>query len=135
MRLPTGACSLKIGNRALNSQKLNLCTAQVNPTKNPTQQSRSRRFSSMVKRHIDISLPYSAHNIQHNGLKLYKVEKISKGSLDLIPSPSAFSENSNYGRESLLEVERQNIAGHCQQTFENKKFVDITQQCVAYYFN
>ena len=23
----------------------------------------------------------------------------------------------------------QNIAGHCQQTFENKKFVDATQQC------
>ena len=26
---------------------------------------------------------------------------------------------------------RQNIAGCCQQTFENKKFVDITQQCFA----
>ena len=25
----------------------------------------------------------------------------------------------------------QNIAGLCQQTFENKKFVDITQQCFA----
>ena len=23
----------------------------------------------------------------------------------------------------------QNIAGHCQQTFENKTFFDITQQC------
>ena len=33
--------------------------------------------------------------------------------------------NSNYGQESLLEVKRQNIAGHCQQTFENKKLVDI----------
>ena len=74
MRMPTGACSLKIGNRALNSQKLNLCTAQVNPTKNPTQKSRSRRFSSMVKRHIDISLPYSAQNIQHNGLKSFLKE-------------------------------------------------------------
>ena len=31
-----------------------------------------------------------------------KVEKILKGSLDLILSP--FSENSNYGRESLLEM-------------------------------
>ena len=28
-------------------------------------------------------------------------------------------------------VLRQNIAGHCQQAFENKKFVDITQQCFA----
>ena len=25
----------------------------------------------------------------------------------------------------------QDIAGHCQQTFENKQFVDITQQCFA----
>ena len=30
--------------------------------------------------------------------------------------------------DSLLE---QNIAGRCQQTFENKKFADITQQCFA----
>ena len=59
-----------------------------------------------------------------------KVEKILKGSLDLIPSP-LHGENSNYCRESLLEVYRQIIAGGCQQTFENKKFVDITQQCFA----
>ena len=56
--------------------------------------------------------------------------KILKGSLVLITF--TFSENSNYGRESLLEVERQNIARLCQQTFENKKFVDITQQCFAF---
>ena len=37
----------------------------------------------------------------------------------------------NYGRESVLEVQRQYIAGHFQQTFKNKKFVDITQQCFA----
>jgi hypothetical protein len=41
------------------------------------------------------------------------------------------SENSNYGRESLLKVQMQNIAGHCQQSFENKKFVDITHQWVV----
>jgi len=34
-------------------------------------------------------------------------------------------------QESLLEVLRQNIAGHCQQTFGSKTFVDITQQCFA----
>jgi hypothetical protein len=28
-------------------------------------------------------------------------------------------------------VEKQNIAGGFQQTFENKKFVDISQQCFA----
>ena len=32
-----------------------------------------------------------------------------------------------FWQKSLLEVIRQNIAGCCQQTFENKKFVDITQ--------
>jgi hypothetical protein len=44
-------------------------------------------------------------------------------------------------RESLLEVNRQNIAQHCQQTkffektqqcFEGKKFVDNAQQCFAF---
>ena len=55
---------------------------------------------------------------------LCKVENILKGSLDSIPSPS----HSNYGWESLLEAERQKINGRCQQTFENKKFCDITQQ-------
>ena len=47
------------------------------------------------------------------------------------PITFTISENSNYGGESLLEVWRQNFAGHCQQSFENKKFVDITQQCFA----
>ena len=42
-----------------------------------------------------------------------KVENISKVSLDSILSSS-------------VKVQ---IAGRCQQTFENKKFVDITQQC------
>ena len=28
-------------------------------------------------------------------------------------------------------MKRQNISGHCQQTFENKKFVNITLQCFA----
>jgi hypothetical protein len=47
--------------------------------------------------------------------------------------PITFSENSNHGQESLLKVERQSIAGHCQQLFENKKFVDIPQQFLPYY--
>ena len=33
-------------------------------------------------------------------------------------------------RKILLDV--QDIDGHCQQTFENKKVVDITQQCFAF---
>jgi len=38
----------------------------------------------------------------------------------LDPITFTFSENSNYWQESLLKVIRQNIAGLCQQTFENK---------------
>ena len=41
------------------------------------------------------------------------------------------SESSNYGWKSLLDVLMQNIAGGCHQTFENRKFVDITQQFFA----
>ena len=51
-----------------------------------------------------------------------KVEKILKGSLDSIPSP-------------LPSVEIQIMGGKfwcCQQTFENKKFVDNAQQCFAF---
>ena len=50
-----------------------------------------------------------------------KVEKILKGSLDSIPSPSP----------SVKIQFMVGIAGHCQQTFGNKKFVYITQQCFA----
>ena len=58
-----------------------------------------------------------------------KVEKILEGSLDLIlpPSPSV---------KILIMVGKvclrcKSKAGSCQQTFENKKFVDITQPCFA----
>jgi hypothetical protein len=47
------------------------------------------------------------------------VENILKDSLDSIPSPSP-----------LLKI--QIIAGCSQQTFENKKFVDIIQQSFAF---
>ena len=43
----------------------------------------------------------------------FKVENMLNGSLDSIPSPSP-------------SVKIQNIAGPCQQAFENKKFVDIS---------
>ena len=50
-----------------------------------------------------------------------KVEKIEEDSLDSIPITFALCENSNYWKESLLEVIKKDIAGCCQQTFENKK--------------
>jgi len=50
-----------------------------------------------------------------------KVEKILKGSLDSIPSPSPSVKIQIMGGKVCF----------CQQTFKNKKFVDITQQCFA----
>ena len=62
-----------------------------------------------------------------------KVEKILKGSLDSIPSPSSSVKIQIYWQDSLLEVIRQNIApGWCQQTFCFQKFVDNVQQCFAF---
>ena len=60
-------------------------------------------------------------------LFIYKVENILKGSLDTIPSPSPSVKIQIMGGKVCLRCK----AGHCQQTFENKKFVDITQQCFA----
>ena len=57
-----------------------------------------------------------------------KVEKILKGSLYSIPSPSPAVKIQIMGGKVCLRCKgkRQNIAGNCQQTFENKKFFDIT---------
>ena len=46
---------------------------------------------------------------------------ILKGSLDLIPSPSAWSKIQIISGKVCFG---QNIARHCQQTFENKTFVN-----------
>ena len=58
-----------------------------------------------------------------------KVEKTLTGSLNWISSPSISMKIQNMGERVCLR--RQNIAEICQQTFESKKFVDITQQCFA----
>ena len=58
--------------------------------------------------------------------KVGKVEINKKDSLDSIPSVKI----QVMGRKVKLKWEGK-IVGGCQQTFENKKFVDITQQCFA----
>ena len=58
-----------------------------------------------------------------------KVENILKGSLDSIPSPSPWLKIQILGKTSNWGVKK-NIAG---QIAEFKKFVDIAQQCFAYY--
>ena len=53
-----------------------------------------------------------------------KVEKTLKGSLDLIPSPSPSVKIQIMGGKVCLRCKG--------KKFENKKFVDITQQCFAF---
>ena len=62
---------------------------------------------------------------------LHKVEKILKGSLDWIPSPSSSVKIQIMSGKVCLRCKKQNIAWRCQQTFKNKMFDDITQQCLA----
>ena len=73
---------------------------------------------------------YRVAKIGVHEIKSFKVEKILKGSLDSIPSPSVKIQIMGGG--SLLEVWRQNITGCCQQTFCFQNFVDNTQQCFAF---
>ena len=57
-----------------------------------------------------------------------KVEKILKGSLDSVQSPSRSREHLNF----LFLFFWTNIAGRCQHTFCTKEFVDNAQQCFAF---
>ena len=52
-----------------------------------------------------------------------KVEKILEGSQDFIPSPSV--------KIQIIIYKGKKFAGCCQQASENRKFVDINQQCFA----
>ena len=52
---------------------------------------------------------------------------MQEDSLDSILSPWPSVKIQIIGKKVYV---RQNIAGRCQQTFENKKFVDITQHCL-----
>ena len=55
-----------------------------------------------------------------------KVEKILEDILDLIPSPSLSVWIQIIGGKVYLSyIIRQNIAGRCQQTIENKKFTPL----------
>ena len=61
---------------------------------------------------------------------LSKVDKILKGSLDLIPSPSPSVKIQIMGGKVCLRCKGKTLLGVIQ-LFENKKVVDITQQCFA----
>ena len=59
----------------------------------------------------------------------YKVEKISKGSLDSIPLPSPSVKIQIIGGKVCLRYKGKTLLD--KQTFEDKKLVDIAQQCFA----
>ena len=67
-----------------------------------------------------------------------KIEKILKGSLNLIPSPSPSVKIQIMGGKICFRCKGKTlgkkIARHCHKTFENKTFVDITQNILPYYF-
>ena len=90
--------------------------------------------SASIHRGINVRRQMQSYNFRKKCLLnsfsnkyLGKVEKILKGSLDLIPSPSRSCEHLNF----LLLFFRQNIAGRCQQTFYSTKFVNNALQCLA----
>ena len=58
------------------------------------------------------------------------VEKIFEDSLDMISSPSPSVKIQIIGRKLTFGVKAKHC-WFCQQTFGNKKFIDITQQCFA----
>ena len=62
---------------------------------------------------------------------MLKVAKILKGSLDSIPSHSPSVKIQIVGGKVCLMCEGKTLLGIVNKLFENKKLVDITQQCFA----
>ena len=61
----------------------------------------------------------------------FKVEKILKGSLDSISSPSPSVKNQIMGGKVCLRCKGKTLLGVVNKLLKIKKFVDITQQCFA----
>ena len=61
-------------------------------------------------------------------LRTYKVEKILKGSLDSIPSPTPSVRIQIMSGKVFLRCKGKTLL-ICQQTFYFQKFIDLTQQC------
>ena len=71
-----------------------------------------------------------AATISIKDTRVYKVRNILKGSLDAILSPSVKIQI--ISRKVCSKCKSKTLLGRCQQTFETKKFVDITQKCFTY---
>ena len=66
----------------------------------------------------------------HFQKKAPKVEKVLKGSLDSIPLPSPSVKTQIMGVKICFRCKGKTLLGIVNK-LENKKFVDITQQCFA----
>ena len=75
---------------------------------------------------------FSQTTIMQSSVHSSKVEKIVKGSLDWIPSPSPSVKI--MGGKVYLRCKGKTFLGWCQQTFWFQKFVDNAQQCFALLF-
>ena len=62
---------------------------------------------------------------------LSKVDKILKGSMDLIPSPSPSVKIQIMGGKVCLRCKGKTLLGAVNKLMKNKKFVDIPQQCFS----
>ena len=60
-----------------------------------------------------------------------KVEKILKGSLDLIPSPSPSVKIQIMGGKVCLRSKGKSLLGFVNKRLKTKKFVDNAKQCFA----
>ena len=63
-----------------------------------------------------------------------KVENISKGSLDSIPSPSPSVKIQIMGGKVCFRCKSKTLLGVVNKLLKTKKFVDITQQCFSLLF-
>ena len=63
----------------------------------------------------------------------FKVENFIKVSMDSIPSPSSFSENSNYGWENLLECKGKTLLGIVNNLLKTKSLLTSPSNVLPYY--
>ena len=64
-------------------------------------------------------------------MRLCKVEKILKGSLDLSPSPSSSMKIQIMGGKVCLRCKGKTLLDIANKHLKTKKFFDISQQCFA----
>ena len=67
------------------------------------------------------------------GKNAFKVQKILRGSLDLIPLPSLSVKIQIIGGKVCLRCKGKTLLGVVNKTYENKNFVESTSNVLPYY--